>query len=191
PGSVGRPLPCADVRVVGEDGRDVAAGEAGELWIRGPMVTSGYFRDPEATAEAITEGWLHTGDLGRVDEEGFVYILDRKKDMITRGGFKVYSVEVEYLLVSHPDIAEAAVFGVPDRLAYEAVAALVVPAAGRTVDAHTVQTWVNNRMADYAVPRYVRVVDTIPRNRTGKVDKVGLRAALVAELEAAGRRGAP
>jgi long-chain acyl-CoA synthetase len=189
PGSVGRPLPCAEARVVDDEGKDVPLGEAGELWLKGPMVTPGYFRDPAATADAITEGWLHTGDLARMDEEGFVFILDRKKDMITRGGFKVYSVELEYILVSHPDIAEAAVFGVPDPLAFEAVAAFVVPAAGRTVDARTVQTWVNTRMADYAVPRFVRVVDTIPRNRTGKVDKIGLRQALVAELEAAGRKG--
>jgi long-chain acyl-CoA synthetase len=188
PGSVGRPLPCADARVVDDDGMDVPVGEAGELWLKGPMVTPGYFRDPAATDDAITDGWLHTGDLARMDEEGFVFILDRKKDMITRGGFKVYSVELEYLLVSHPDIAEAAVFGVPDPLAFEAVAAYVVPAAGRAVDVTTVQTWVNNRMADYAVPRFVRVVDTIPRNRTGKVDKIGLRSALVAELEATGRR---
>jgi long-chain acyl-CoA synthetase len=191
PGSVGRPLPCADVRVVDDDGCDLPIGEAGELWIRGPMVTPGYFGDPEATAAAITDGWLHTGDLARLDDEGYVYILDRKKDMISRGGFKVYSVELEYLLVSHPDIAEAAVFGVPDRLAFEAVAAYVVPAAGRTVEASTVQAWVAENMADYAVPRFVRVVDTILRNRTGKVDKIGLRAELVAELEASGRRGAP
>ena len=189
PGSVGRPLPCADVKVVDDGGQEVPAGEPGELWIRGPMVTSGYYRDATATAEAITDGWLHTGDVARVDDEGYVFILDRKKDMITRGGFKVYSVELEYLLVSHPDIAEAAVFGVPDPLAYEAVAAWVVPAAGRTVDGPTVQAWVRKQMADYAVPRYVRVVDTILRNRTGKVDKVGLRAALVAELEATGRKG--
>ena len=186
PGSVGRPLPCADVRVVDDDGRDVAPGEPGELWIRGPMVTSGYFGDPGATAAAITDGWLHTGDLARVDEEGYVYILDRKKDMITRGGFKVYSVELEYLLVSHPDIAEAAVFGVPDPLAFEAVAAYVVPAAGRTVEPGDVQVWVNNRMADYAVPRFVRVVDSIPRNRTGKVDKLALRAELSAQLATSG-----
>ena len=189
PGSVGRPLPCADARVVDDDGHDLPLGEAGELWLKGPMVTPGYYRDPGATEAAITDGWLHTGDLARMDEEGFVFILDRKKDMISRGGFKVYSVEVEYLLVSHPDIAEAAVFGVPDPLAFEAVAAYVVPAAGRTVDAPLVQTWVSSRMADYAVPRFVRVVDTIPRNRTGKIDKVGLRSALVAELEATGRRG--
>ncbi|MCA1691763.1 MAG: AMP-binding protein [Actinobacteria bacterium] len=154
------------------------------------MITPGYYGDPDATAKAITDGWLHTGDLARVDDEGYVYILDRKKDMITRGGFKIYSVEVEYLLVSHPDIAEAAVFGVPDPLAFEAVAAYVVPAAERTVDPIDVQVWVNTRMADYAVPRYVRVVDTIPRNRTGKVDKVALRAELVAQLERTGGRGA-
>ena len=190
PGSVGRPVPCADVRVVDDDGRDVAVGEAGELWIRGPMVTSGYYAYPVATAAAITDGWLHTGDLAKLDEEGYVYILDRKKDMITRGGFKVYSVEVEYLLVTHPDIAEAAVFGVPDPLAFEAVAAYVVPAAGRTLEPSDVQAWVNNRMADYAVPRFVRVVESIPRNRTGKVDKAALRAELSAQLEtSAGRRG--
>jgi acyl-CoA synthetase (AMP-forming)/AMP-acid ligase II len=189
PGSVGRPVPCADVRVVDDEGLDVGVGEAGELWIRGPMVTSGYYGDEAATAAAISDGWLHTGDLAKVDDEGYVYILDRKKDMITRGGFKVYSVEVEYLLVSHPDIAEAAVFGVPDPLAFEAVAAYVVPAAGRTVEPGDVQAWVNNRMADYAVPRFVRVVESIPRNRTGKVDKAALRAELGAQLETTGGRG--
>ncbi|MFN2503576.1 MAG: class I adenylate-forming enzyme family protein [Acidimicrobiales bacterium] len=190
PGSVGRPVPCAEARIVDDDGRDLPPGEAGELWIRGPMITSGYYGDPDATVKAITDGWLHTGDLARVDDEGYVYILDRKKDMITRGGFKIYSVEVEYLLVSHPDIAEAAVFGVPDPLAFEAVAAYVVPAADCTLDPIDVQVWVNTRMADYAVPRYVRVVDAIPRNRTGKVDKVALRAELVAQLERTGGRGA-
>jgi acyl-CoA synthetase (AMP-forming)/AMP-acid ligase II len=182
PGSVGRPIPCAEVRVVDDDGRDVPVGEVGELWIRGPMITPGYFGDPAATAAAITEGWLHTGDYARLDDEGYVFILDRKKDMIMRGGNKVYSVEVEYLLVSHPDIAEAAVFGVPDRLAYESVAAYVVPAADRLVDTVTVQQWVAGRMADYAVPRHVRVVDAIPRNRTGKIDKKALREAMELEL---------
>ncbi|MEA2972099.1 MAG: hypothetical protein QOG82_557 [Actinomycetota bacterium] len=185
PGSVGRPVPCAEVRVVDDDGTDVAAGDIGELWIRGPMVTPGYFGDAAATEAAITDGWLHSGDYARVDDEGYVFILDRKKDMIMRGGNKVYSVELEYLLVSHPDIAEAAVFGVPDRLAYESVAAYVVPATGRSVDPADVQTWVGGRMADYAVPRHVRVVDVIPRNRTGKIDKNALREAM--EQELAGR----
>jgi long-chain acyl-CoA synthetase len=182
PGSVGRPLPCAEARVVDDHGRELPLGEAGELWLKGPMVTSGYYGDEEATAEAITDGWLHTGDVARIDDEGYVFVLDRKKDMIMRGGFKVYSVELEYLLVSHPDIAEAAVFGVPDPLAYEMVAAYVVPAADRTVEAAQVKQWVAARMADYAVPRYVRVVDSIPRNRTGKVEKRSLRDALGAEL---------
>ena len=188
PGSVGRPLPCADVRVVDDDGRDVPEGEAGELWIRGPMVTTGYFGDEAATEAALTDGWLHTGDYARVDDEGYVFILDRKKDMIMRGGNKVYSVELEYLLVSHPDIAEAAVFGVPDRLAYEAVATYVVPATGRTVEAATVQHWVGSHMADYAVPRHVRIVDVIPRNRTGKIDKLALRETMELELQSAAGR---
>jgi acyl-CoA synthetase (AMP-forming)/AMP-acid ligase II len=182
PGSVGRPVACAEVRVVDDDGRDVPTGEAGELWIKGPMITSGYYGDPAATEAAITDGWLHTGDYAKVDDEGYVFILDRKKDMIMRGGNKVYSVELEYLLVSHPDIAEAAVFGVPDRLAYESVAAYVVPATGRSVDTAAVQTWVAGRMADYAVPRHVRVVDAIPRNRTGKIDKKALRETMEKEL---------
>jgi len=185
PGSVGRPLPCAEVRVVDDEGRDVPVDQPGELLIRGPMVTPGYFGDDPATAAAITDGWLHTGDYARVDEEGYVFILDRKKDMIMRGGSKVYSVELEYLLVSHPDIAEAAVFGVPDRLAYESVAAYVVPTTGRTVDPTSVQHWVAGRMADYAVPRHVRVVDVIPRNRTGKIDKTALRETMELELQSA------
>jgi len=181
-GSVGRPVPCADVKVVDDDGRDLPAGEAGELWIRGPMITSGYYGEPDASATAITDGWLHSGDYARIDDEGYVFILDRKKDMITRGGFKIYSVELEYVLVSHPDIAEAAVFGVPDALAFETVAAYVVPATGRSVGVADVQQWVAAHMADYAVPRHVRVVVAIPRSRTGKVEKRALRATLVEEL---------
>jgi acyl-CoA synthetase (AMP-forming)/AMP-acid ligase II len=189
PGSVGRPLPCADVRVVDDDGADVPVGEPGELLIRGPMVTPGYFGDDAATGAAITDdGWLRTGDYARVDDEGYVFILDRKKDMIMRGGNKVYSVELEYLLVSHPDIAEAAVFGVSDRLAYESVAAYVVPATGRTVDPATVQNWVAKHMAAFAVPRHIRVVDVIPRNRTGKIDKLALRETMEQELTMAAAR---
>ncbi len=180
PGSVGRPVPCAEVRVVDESGADLPTGEAGELWVRGPMITPGYYGDPDATAQAITDGWLHTGDLARLDDEGYVYILDRMKDMIMRGGNKIYSVELEYVLVSHPAIAEAAVVGIPDQLAYEAVAAYVVPAPGATVDPVEVRRWVAHRLADYAVPKLVRVVEAIPRNRTGKIDKIGLRAELIA-----------
>jgi long-chain acyl-CoA synthetase len=190
PGSVGRPVPCADVAVIDDDGRVLGADEAGELLVRGPMVTSGYYNDPDATAAAITDGWLHTGDYARVDSEGYVFILDRKKDMITRGGFKVYSVELEYLLVSHPDIAEAAVFGIPDRVAFESVAAQVVPADGASIGVRDIQQWVASRMAEYAVPRHVRIVASLPRNRTGKIDKRALREELLAELAGKGV-GAP
>ena len=109
PGSVGRPVPFNDVRLVDDDGADAAPGEAGELWVRGPTVTAGYYDDTEASEDAITDGWLHTGDYARIDEDGYVYILDRKKDMIIHGGVKVYSVEVENLLVRHPSVVEAAV----------------------------------------------------------------------------------
>ncbi|MDQ6650499.1 MAG: AMP-binding protein [Actinomycetota bacterium] len=182
PGSVGRPVPFNDIRLVGDDGDEVAAGEAGELWVRGPTVTAGYYNDDEATATAITDGWLHTGDYARLDEDGFVYVLDRKKDMIIHGGVKVYSVEVENLLVRHPSVAEAAVVGVPNAVAFETVAAFLVPADGAEVDVETVQGWVRTRMAAHAVPRHVRVVQTIPRNRTGKIDKRLLRELLVSEL---------
>ncbi len=181
PGSVGRPIPTADVRLVDDDGRDVPAGAPGELWVRGPFLTPGYDRDPQANAAAFTDGWFHTGDIARIDEEGYVFVLDRKKDMIIRGGMKVFPAEVEACLAAHADVAEVAVLGVPDRTAYEAVAAYVVAAPGATVDALVLSRHVRERIADYAAPRFVRVVDALPRNRTGKVDKVALRERLLAE----------
>ncbi len=182
PGSVGRPLPCMEARAVDEAGRVLAADEPGELELRGSLVTTGYLHDPDATGAAIRDGWFATGDLARIDREGYVTILDRKKDMITRGGFKIFSVEVEQLLLRHPAIADAAVVGIPDPIAFEAVAAYVVPADGAKVTIREVQQWVAGQMADYAVPRQVRVVDAIPRNRTGKIVKTELRERLLDEL---------
>ncbi|MBW3601400.1 MAG: acyl--CoA ligase [Actinobacteria bacterium] len=180
-GSVGRPLPCMEAMVVDDHGHELPAGDAGELWLRGSLVTSGYLDDPVATKDAITDGWLRTGDMARLDD-GYVYILDRRKDMINRGGQKVFSVEVERLLVSHPAIADAAVVGVPAGLASEAVACFVVPAEQGRVTAREVRAWVRDRMVDYAVPRHVRVVDDLPRNPTGKVLKQRLRDRLLATL---------
>lgn len=182
PGSVGRPLPCMEAVVVDDDGAAVVAGEPGELLLRGSLVTSGYYRDPQATAAAIRDGWFHTGDLARMDDEGYVWILDRMKDMITRGGHKIFSVEVEQLLMAHPAIVDAAVVGIPDPIAFEAVAAYVVGADGGQLTPRDVQQWVAARMSDYAVPRQVRVVDEVPRNRTGKILKTELRERLLAEL---------
>ncbi|MDP8977319.1 MAG: acyl--CoA ligase [Actinomycetota bacterium] len=180
-GSVGRPLPCMEAVVVDDHSHQLPAGEAGELWLRGSLVTSGYLDDPVATKEAITDGWLRTGDIARL-EEGYVYVLDRRKDMINRGGHKVFSVEIERLLLSHPAIADTAVVGVPARVASEVVACFVVPAEQRRVSAPEVRAWVRDRMADYAVPRHVRVVEDLPRNATGKVLKQRLRDRLLAEL---------
>ncbi|MGI9062446.1 MAG: class I adenylate-forming enzyme family protein [Pseudonocardiaceae bacterium] len=168
-GTVGRPVPGVAVRVAG------AAGEVGELAVRGPVVTPGYLGDEAATAAAITDGWLRTGDLARLHADGYVSLVGRAKDMISRGGVKVYPAELEALLASHPAVAEAAVFGVPDALAGEAVAVCVVAAAGQTVDATALRSYVRDRMAAHAVPRHVRVVEALPRNATGKVDKAALR----------------
>ena len=181
-GSVGRPLPCMEAKVGDDSGHEVPAGDPGELLLRGSLVTTGYDGDDEATRAAISAGWLRTGDLARMDPDGYVFILDRKKDMITRGGNKIFSVEVEQLLLTHPAIADAAVVGIPDPIAFEAVAAYVVPADGTQLTRRDVQRWVAERMSDYAVPRQVRVVDEIPRNRTGKILKADLRQRLLDEL---------
>jgi acyl-CoA synthetase (AMP-forming)/AMP-acid ligase II len=176
-------VPCCDVRIIDPDGNDLPAGQAGELLIKGPNITTGYLGDPAGTALAIRDGWLHTGDFCRVDDEGYVYLLDRMKDVVIRGGYKVYSVELEYLLVSHPSIEQAAVFGIPDKLAFEAVACYLKLADGASLDANAVRAFVQERMADYAVPRYVRMVEEIPRNKTGKIEKPLLRQLLLDELE--------
>ena len=174
PGSVGRPLDCMEAQVRGEDGRVLPAGQAGVLWLRGSLVTTGYAHDPEATARAVVDGWFDTGDVARIDEDGSVTVLDRTKDMINRGGTKVFSAEVEALLRRHPAIDDAAVVGVPDALAGEAVAAYVV--ASGPVTAADVRAWVREGMADHAAPRVVELVDELPRNAVGKTDKQALRA---------------
>lgn len=175
-GSVGRALPCMEAQVVDDAGAALAAGEPGELWLRGSLVTTGYFQDPVATTAAMAPGgWFRTGDIARIDSEGYVYILDRKKDMINRGGNKIFSAELEQLLLAHPEILDAAVVGVPDRLAFEAVAAFVVARPGAAVSAQTIQQWIRAEMADYAAPRFVHFVEEIPRNSIGKIDKPRLR----------------
>jgi acyl-CoA synthetase (AMP-forming)/AMP-acid ligase II len=167
PSSVGRPLDCMQAQVRAGD-RVLGTGEPGELWLRGSLVTTGYARDPDATAVAIVDGWFDTGDVARIDD-GYVTILDRTKDMINRGGTKVFSAEVEELLRAHPWIEDAAVVGVPDALAGEAVAAYLV-VSGAVTDAE-VRAWVRERLADHAAPRLVHRVPELPRNAVGKVDK--------------------
>ena len=180
PGSVGRPLPCMEARVVDDHGDDAGAGQPGELWLRGSLVTTGYDGDPEATAEAIVDGWFRTGDLARIDGDGYVTILDRRKDMINRGGHKVYSAEVERVLREHPDVDDAAVVGVPDDVAGESVAAFVTVGTGAGPEPSELRRWVREHLADFAAPRWVHLVDDLPRNPTGKVLKIELRARAAA-----------
>jgi long-chain acyl-CoA synthetase len=176
PGTVGRPLPCMEAEVRDDAGQPLPPGQPGQLWLRGSLVTTGYANDPDATAEAVVDGWFDTGDVARIEEDGRVTVLDRTKDMINRGGTKIFSAEVEELLRQHPSVDDAAVVGVHDALAGEAVAAFVV--ASGPLTAAEVRAWVRERMADYAAPKVVEVVDALPRNAVGKTDKPALRARL-------------
>lgn len=168
--SVGRPLAGVEVRLVDRDGDDALVGDPGEIWVRGPNVFQGYWNDPEATAGALDPaGWLHTGDIGLVDDDGYLYVVDRAKDLVIVSGFNVYPAEVERVLVAHPAVAEAAVVGVPHPHTGEAVKAFVVPAEGSVVEEDELVEWVAARLARYKCPTKIDVVDEIPRGLTGKV----------------------
>ena len=172
----GRAIPDVEVLVVDDDGDEVPRGEPGEIVVRGYNVMLGYFEDPEQTAEAIdADGWLHTGDIGVMDERGYLDITDRKKDMIIRGGENIYPAEVENLLLGHGGIAQAAVVGVPDERFGEVVLAYVIPRAGADLDPVGVIEWARDNMANYKVPKFVEVVDELPLNASGKVLKFELR----------------
>jgi len=184
PTSVGPPVPTVHVRILDDDGKEVATGATGEVCISGPILMAGYWNKPEATAEAIRDGWLHTGDLGHVDADGFVYITDRKKDMIIRGGENIYSVEIEQRLVNHPDIADAAVFGVPHPELGEEVKAVVQLEPGSSLSESDVQAWVAEALAGFKVPTHVQLVDEkLPRNASGKLLKNVLRGEGVVSFE--------
>ena len=176
--SDGRAIEGVEVKTVDRGGAEVAPGEPGEIWVRGYNLMLGYIGDPGATAETIVDGWLHTGDIGTLDADGNIKITDRLKDMFITGGFNVYPAEVEAILRTHPDIAQAAVVGVPDARMGEACAAFVVPSAGTTVDPDEVRAWSRDHMANYKVPRVVRVVDALPLNASNKVLKFELREQL-------------
>jgi acyl-CoA synthetase (AMP-forming)/AMP-acid ligase II len=178
----GRAMPGIEVQVVDDDGAPVPAGEAGEVVVRGYNVMAGYFENPEATAEAIDpDGWLHTGDVGVMDDRGYLKITDRKKDLFISGGFNAYPAEIENLLLDHPHIAQVAVVGVPDERLGEVGAAFVVAATGTAPDPDEIISWAREHMANYKAPRHVRIVDALPFNAGGKVMKFELRAQLAQE----------
>jgi len=190
-GSAGLPPFFTDVRLVDDDGREVAIGERGEVVVRGPNVMKGYWNRPEATAEAIRNGWFHTGDIGTRDAEGFFYIVDRKKDMIISGGENVYPAEVEDCLYQHPGIAEAAVIGLPDSRWGEVVLAIVVIKPGTSVTEQEVLEHTRGRLARYKQPRRVEFVEALPRNPAGKVLKFELRERFAQPAAAAAAQGTP
>ncbi len=171
PGSIGTPIRGVEMRVVDEDGNEVAQGEVGEILIRGYNVMKGYWQRPEETAETIIDGWLHTGDMGRVDEDGYFYVVDRKKELIIRGGYNVYPREIEEVLYEHPDVREAAVLGVPHDEYGEEVGAAVVLKDGASATPEQLRDHVKEQVAAYKYPRVVWLVDELPKGPTGKILK--------------------
>ncbi len=170
-GSAGKAAVHAEVRVVDDEGRDVPPEAIGEVWTRGPNLFSGYWQRPDATAEAFSGDWFKTGDLARIDAEGFVYIVDRKKDMIISGGENIYPAEVEDVLYRHPAVADATVIGVPHERWGEAPKAIVVTKPGAVLSADDLIQFCQDKLARYKIPQTVEFVDTLPRNAAGKVLK--------------------
>ncbi len=176
-GSVGFPMmPEQEMRVVDVEGQDVKTREIGEILLRGPNVMKEYYKNPKATAETLKNGWLYTGDTGYYDEEGYLYFMDRMKDMIVRGGFNIYSVEVENVLYEHPAVKQCAVLAKPHPELGEDVLAFVVRKEGAEVTAEELRDFTKDKLADYKRPRDIRFLDVLPINPTGKADKKALRA---------------
>jgi acyl-CoA synthetase (AMP-forming)/AMP-acid ligase II len=182
PTSAGPPVPVAELRITDEDGVTLLPpGEVGELWARGPMIVHGYWANPEASAATFVDGWVRTGDLARVDEDGFLYVVDRAKDIVIRGGENIYSSEVENVLYAHPAVTDAAVVGLPHRTLGEEPAAVVHCAPGTAASEAELQDWVRERLAAFKVPVRVLFLDeTLPRNANGKILKKDLKALFAA-----------
>lgn len=186
-GSVGRPSLHVDFRVVDPAGEDVPQGEVGELIIRGPSVSPGYWNRPDANAESHRDGWFYSGDLARVDADGFYYLVDRKKDMVISGGENVFPIEIEQVLYGHPAIAEVSVIGTPDDKWGETVTAVIVPKEGAGTDetalADDITAYARERLAGFKVPRRFHFAEELPRTATGKVRKVELRHTYTADAQ--------
>jgi long-chain acyl-CoA synthetase len=175
-GSVGQPIPGVHVSIQDDEDRVMPTGDVGEVCVKGPNVMVGYYKNPEETARTVRHGWLHTGDMGRLDADGFLYIVERKKDLIIRGGFNVYPREVEEALYALPAVAEAAVVGMPDPLMGEEVRAFVVLKSGATATAGDVIAFCQSRLARFKCPKEIRFVDSLPKSPIGKILRKELRA---------------
>jgi len=180
-GSIGKPIWGVEMAIRAEDGSFCPVGEVGEVVIRGHNIMKGYYRRPEATHDAIKDGWFHSGDVGKQDEDGYFFIVDRKKDLIIRGGMNIYPSEIEEELYSHPKVLEAAVIGIPDELRGEEVRVYVAPRAGESLEAEEIVSYVQQRMAKYKWPKEVIVLPELPKGPTGKILKRELRDQAKAE----------
>jgi long-chain acyl-CoA synthetase len=173
--AIGVPVQDTEAMIVGDDGRPVPVGEVGEVWMRGPQIMAGYWNKPEQTAEALVDGWMRSGDVGFMDEAGWFYLVDRKKDMISASGFKVWPREVEDVLIAHPAVREAAVVGEPDPYRGETVKAFVSFKAGAEASFAEIEAHCRERLAAYKVPRRIEVLEELPKTLTGKIQRVELR----------------
>jgi long-chain acyl-CoA synthetase len=173
--AIGVPIQDTEAMIVGDDGQPVPAGEVGEVWMRGPQIMAGYWNKPQQTAEALVDGWMRSGDVGFMDEAGWFYLVDRKKDMISASGFKVWPREVEDVLIAHPAVREAAVVGEPDAYRGETVKAFVSFKAGVEASFEEIQAHCRERLAAYKVPRRIEVMEELPKTLTGKIQRVELR----------------
>jgi acyl-CoA synthetase (AMP-forming)/AMP-acid ligase II len=174
-GKGGKPIFLTETRIVNEEGNDVLPGVIGEFIVRSDMVMKEYYKKPEETKSTLKNGWLYTGDLATIDEEGYITLVDRKKDMIISGGENVYSVEVEGVLFEHPDVLDAAIIGLPDEVWGEAVCAIIVPREGAEIDEQELKSFCRQKLAGYKVPRRIFIEEQLPRNASGKVLKYQLR----------------
>ena len=175
PGSIGLPVRGQQMKIVAPRGDEVADGELGEIVVKGPNVMAGYLHNEEATAATIRDGWLHTGDVGYVDPDGYFFIVDRAKDMIIRGGENIYPREIEEVLYTHPAVLECAVIGVPDEVRGEEVLAVVAPKPGAELDGDELKAWAGERLAAFKVPRRFEIRPELPKTPTGKISKPPLR----------------
>ncbi|WP_312473367.1 long-chain fatty acid--CoA ligase [Neobacillus sp.] len=177
-GKGGKPIFMTETRVVNEEGRDVLPGVIGEFIVRSPMVMKEYYKKPDETKSTLKDGWLYTGDLATIDDEGYITLVDRKKDMIISGGENVYSVEVEGVLFEHSDILDAAIIGLPDEVWGEAVCAVIVPKEGAVIDEAELRSFCRQKLAGYKVPRKIFIEPQLPRNASGKILKYQLRQSI-------------
>lgn len=175
PGSIGIPIPGVEVRIVDEKDHDVPVGEMGELILKGPNISPGYYKMPEENSQSFRDGWLYTGDIARMDEDGYLYIVERKKDLIIRGGFNIYPWDVEEILLEHPAILDVAVIGLPDVILGEEVKAFLVLRPGQHVTTEEIIAHCQDRLGRYKCPKYVEFLDRLPRSPIGKILRKELR----------------